>query len=192
MNNFDRSLMLWLNFDGGAWLDAVMEFASARLVWIPLYLLLIYLIFRWLGWRRAFIAIVFVVVGVVAADQICNLFKSTIPSPRPTHTDLLPHLSNVVKLGGASGTASSHAANTFFLFTFVSLLLRRRWLTLTLLLWAFLVSYSRIYLGLHFPLQILLGIAVGATVALLLFLIFKLLPNKCRSSQNGSISPINT
>ncbi len=182
MNELDRSLMLALNFDGGSWLDAIMEFASARLAWVPLYLLLVYLIFRYVGWKRALLVVGFVAVGVVAADHICNFFKATFPMPRPTHTDMLSELHNVVGKGSVRGTASSHAANTFFIFTFVSLVLRRRWLVWTLLAWTLLVSYSRIYLGLHFPLQVALGIGVGGVVGILLYLIIKLFPNKSRSS----------
>ncbi len=158
----DKELFLWLNFDGGALMDTVMSYASAKLIWVPLYLLVLFLIWRRYGWKYTLWAVVAIVVAVAAADQICNLFKNGIPRLRPTHTPELEGLIHRVSMpsgklytGGHYGTVSAHAATTFAIATLSSRILRRRWFTVMMIFWALLVSYSRIYVGVHFPAQVL-------------------------------------
>ncbi|MBR7129288.1 MAG: phosphatase PAP2 family protein, partial [Tidjanibacter sp.] len=114
-NQLDRSLFLALNFDGGVAMDRLMWFFSAKAVWVPLYLLLLWMIVRKWGWRYALVVLVSVVVGVVVGDQICNFFKDTFQMPRPNRVVELRESMHLVwdpikerlYLGGHYGTVSA-------------------------------------------------------------------------------------
>ncbi len=165
--------MLSLNFDGGAVLDAIMWFASGIPNWIPLYLLVLFIIYRRFGWKQMLLAFLFIAAGVGICDQICNLFKHNIDYLRPTHTSLLEQLHTVNGYrGGLMGTVSGHASTSFCIFLLSSLIVRRRWFTIMMLAYTLLTSYSRIYLGVHFPMQILFGIILGALVGTGLWYLF--------------------
>ena len=162
--HLDQQALLALNFDGGAVMDTLMWWASDKIIWTPLYLLLVWLLWRKYGWQRMLVALVVVVLAVVLADQICNLFKTNLPKFRPTHTPELEGLVHTVRgyRGGLYGTVSAHAATVTSVAVFGSVLLRRKWWTELSCVWVAVVCYSRIYLGAHFPLDILCGITLGA------------------------------
>lgn len=179
MNKFDTDLMLALNFDGGPVLDAIMWFASGIPNWIPLYLLVMALIWRRFGWKYMLFALLFIAAGVGICDQVCNLFKNNIAYLRPTHTPLLEQLHTVNGyLGGLRGTVSGHASTSFCVFLLSSLMIRRWWFTLPMLAYALLTAYSRIYLGVHFPMQIVFGWILGALVGTGLWYLFAWLDRK--------------
>ncbi len=162
---WDRQLFIWLNDLHTAWLDPVMFFLTNTLAWTPLYAWLLYLIVRQHG-RNAWIYIVGIAITIALADQVTSsLIKPYFMRLRPTHEpDLtgLVHTVNQYK-GGKFGFASSHAANTFGAATFLFLALNSSYRYVGLLfLWAGFVSYTRIYLGVHYPGDILAGAIVGA------------------------------
>lgn len=169
MFSWDQTALLWLNFDGGAFMDSLMWVFSQKLTWIPLYLLLLWMVWRRYGWRYALLVLVMVAAGVGLADQVSNFFKHNVPRFRPTHTPALEGLVHTVRgyVGGLYGTVSAHAATTFFIFIFMASIIRRRWLTWALAIWTLIVCYSRIYLGVHYPMQIFFGMVAGSAVALL-------------------------
>ena len=171
MEQPDKILMLALNFDGGQVMDGIMWIASRKLTWIPLYLLILYVIYRRCGWKYMLLTLLFVAAGVGLSDQICNFFKYNHPPLRPTHTPGMESLLHTVRdyRGGLYGTVSAHAATTFCVFLLTSLTVKKRWYTVPMLLWTVLVCYSRIYLGVHWPLDIFFGLVTGAAVALLLW-----------------------
>lgn len=177
---WDRELFLLLNFDGGSLLDSVSWFLSGKLVWIPLYLLILYLIYNRYGWRAMLLSLVFMGLGVVLADKVAWIFKHYTPKLRPTHTPSLEGLVHIVRgyTGGPYGTVSAHAATTFCIATFSSALIRNRWFTMPITIWAVLVSYSRIYLGVHFPIDILLGATLGLLTGLLMLKLYRLTINR--------------
>ncbi len=164
MCTLDHNLMLALNFDGGAWCDSLFRAASGKLTWVPLYVLVIWLLWRRFGWRETLAAVVAMALTVVLADQACNFFKDNFSRLRPSHTPSLEGMLHYVGSyrGGLYGTVSAHAATCFSIAVFSACALRRRIYTILILLWALLVAYSRIYLGVHFPLDILYGAAMGS------------------------------
>jgi len=148
----------------------VMLIVSMRPVWIPFYVLIAWLLVLKYG-KRVWIPIALVPVLVLLTDQGSNLLKNLVERPRPCHEPLLEGLVHTVngRCGGMYGFVSAHAANTFGIAAFTIPLLRRNWYTWTVIIWAVIVSYSRIYLGVHYPGDVLggalLGLAAGAALA---------------------------
>ncbi len=169
--HWDTQLFLFLNGMHSHFWDPIMVFASGKLTWMPLYLLLIFFIARKHGWKTLWWLLAITLV-IVAADQISSgIFKNGFQRLRPCHN---PDLQSVIHLvgrcGGKFGFVSSHAANTFGVAVFLTLLFKNRWATLGLLSWAAFVSYSRIYLGVHFPGDVLCGAILGAGIGISLWL----------------------
>lgn len=180
MNELDIKMMLALNFDGGCIMDAIMWFASGIPNWIPLYLFIMYIVYRNYGWKYMLFTLLFIGLGVGICDQICNFFKHHIMYLRPTHTEsLLPYLHTINGyVGGLTGTVSGHASTSFCIFLSSSLIVKKRWFTIMMAAYAVLTTYSRIYLGVHFPFQILFGITLGILVALIIYYVFSRLAAK--------------
>jgi len=162
---WDRQLFLWLNELHASWLDPIMFFFTNTLAWAPLFAWLLYLIVRQHG-RYSWIYIVGIALTIALADQVTSaLMKPYFMRLRPTHEPDLARLVHTVNQykGGKFGFASSHAANTCGVATFLFLALKDSYrYTGLLFLWAGAVSYTRIYLGVHYPGDILAGALVGA------------------------------
>lgn len=160
---FDQNLLLALNFDGGSAMDQVMYVVSGKLTWVPFYLCILWLVYTRLGLRKLVLFALTVALLIACADQTATLAKEYLPKQRPTH--FAPIMADVHTVngyvGGPYGTVSSHAANCFGLALLSSLLIRRRWFAWMMFGWAALVSYSRIYLGGHYPMDILFGTLEG-------------------------------
>lgn len=175
---------LWLNSFHSTTLDVVMFWATYRFTWLPLYVYLIYFLFvnfRPKFWQN----LLFVALSVGLADRFTSGFmKPYFQRFRPCHDPLIQHLVNVVgDCGGQFGFASSHAANCFALATTFYLLNGNRNLTFFLFLWAIIVSYSRIYVGVHFPTDLLVGALVGILISIILYIfINKIKPLKLISN----------
>jgi undecaprenyl-diphosphatase len=177
MIEFDTDIFLILNGLHTDWLDWLMWYISGDKTWIPFYLLLIYLIIKQLR-NKAWVIILALIITV----SVCDSFTSRVMKPyfarlRPSHEQTLQKNIHLLKdengnlyRGGKYGFASSHAANSFGLAMLIFLIFKKRWQYVSgMFLWAFLVSYSRIYLGVHYPLDILAGALVGIITASLVF-----------------------
>jgi len=164
---FDRSLFLTLNGLHAAWLDPVMYWTSKSLVWMPLFLILLGFVINTFHWRTITV-LVAVALMITVSDQLTNLVKNDTKRLRPSHEPALAasvHIVNEFR-GGEFGYYSSHASNTFALAVFLILLFQKRYRYLYLLLtgWAVLMTYTRIYLGVHYPLDVLSGAAIGCLI----------------------------
>lgn len=167
LNNIDQHWLLWLNGHHSAFFDKIMFFVSGKYEWIPLYAVILGVIIRKYRWKSVWI-ILSIVVLITLSDQIANLLKSGVKRPRPCKDPEIGHLVHLVNdyCRGAFGFVSGHASNSFALATFVSLLFSRKWVTASLVGWAVLVSYSRIYLGVHYPGDVICGAMLGFILGL--------------------------
>lgn len=173
----DIELLIYLNNLGTAQWDGFWLFMSNKFSAIPLYLLLLYFTYKQFGLKKTFVAVLFVVLLIALSDQTSNLFKYGFKRLRPCHNENISHLIRLVgnRCGGFYGYFSAHAANSMAIAVFFGLLLRSKlnYLFPILIFWAIVVSYSRIYLGVHFPLDVMTGMLFGFIYAMLLYVLFK-------------------
>jgi len=169
--DLDTRLFLFLNGLHSPFWDTIMWYVSATKTWIPLYAVILFFIFKEYK-KQGFIPLIFIVLVILLADKISVYgFKFAFERFRPTHnlgiTDLVHTVRNYH--GGKFGFVSSHAANTFGLASFTSLLFANKKYTWFIYIWAAVVSYSRIYLGVHYPGDILGGAILGWLIGFLVF-----------------------
>lgn len=163
IKQWDEVLFLYLNSQRLDWLDPLMKTLTGTYIWIPLYAFLIYLIFKSYG-MMGFWYVGFIVLLILMADKFTSGFmKPFFERLRPCHDPRWEGMINTYAgCGGKFGFASSHASTTFALASYMFLVFRGkiqaiRWL----FLWAGMISYTRIYLGVHYPTDILVGALVG-------------------------------
>lgn len=174
---WDKELFLFLNgFYSGFW-DVVMFYTSNKFTWIPLYALFIYWVIK--HFKKEAVWIILTVVILVTVSDLISVhgFKNTFMRLRPCHDPELQGLVHILngKCGGQFGFYSSHASNHFAIAVFLSFLFRVqiRFFTPFILLWAGIISYSRIYLGVHFPLDVLAGALAGSMLGLTAYFLLK-------------------
>jgi undecaprenyl-diphosphatase len=181
--SLDRSAFLAINGLHAPWADGLMHAVSAMGVWVPLYLFLLYLLQRRYGWKGLAWSVPVIALMIFFSDTgSVVLFKNTVQRLRPCHEPELKGLVHLVhdRCGGRFGFVSSHASNHFAIAAFMVGLLKGvpRWATPALLLWAALVAYSRIYLGVHYPGDVIAGALFGLTVGSSMVLIFRQLAKR--------------
>jgi undecaprenyl-diphosphatase len=173
LSDIDARLLLIVNGAHSPFFDAVMWCISGRWIWIPFYAVLAYLLFRRMSWKRASICLVTIGLIILAADQTCaTLIRPEIGRLRPANLNnplsSFVHVVNGYR-GGRYGFPSCHAANTFALAVFMSLVIRHKWFTVMMFSWAFIVSYSRMYLGVHYFGDLFCGATIGSLFAVLFY-----------------------
>lgn len=180
LERLDTSLFLFFNSLHSPFWDEVMWMVSGKFTWIPLYLALIFIIIYYQKNRAIFI-VPLLILAVVISDQVSvHCFKEVFERLRPCHDASLEGLVHIVRgrCGGKYGFVSSHAANTFGIAILSLLILKRRWYTILIITWAVIVSYSRIYLGVHYPGDILGGALLGMLIGYALYYFYLILEKK--------------
>lgn len=177
LNHLDQQLLLALNALHTPFWDSFMWHVSARWTWVPMYATILYILLRNCNWRVALFTVAAIALTITYADQVCATWiRPAVERMRPSNLDnpISPyvHILNG-KRSGPYGFPSCHAANSFALAFLVMFLFRQRALTFFLLCWAALNSYSRIYLGVHYPGDLLVGAVVGVSGAALFYGLYR-------------------
>lgn len=178
LSTIDSDLFLFLNGLHADWLDRVMVLVTDMWVWMPLYLLLIYWTAKQYG-KRFWWIILSLCIVVLCSDQLsAHVCKPLFQRLRPCYNVDFQDLIYLPKglAGGKFGFVSSHATNTFAVATFLTAVLtkHRPWAAIVLFFWALVSSYSRIYIGFHYPGDILCGAILGVLVGMVLWKVFQL------------------
>lgn len=169
---YDKELFLWLNNMGNTTWDGFWMFVTNKLSSIPIYLGLLILSYKKLGLKKTILLLVTIALLITVTDQLSNFFKYGVQRLRPCYDSDVNSLMRLVKnsCGGKFGYFSAHAANAsavafFFVFLFGK---QVKYLGNALIIWALVVAYSRVYIGVHFPLDVITGLLIGLIMSWLL------------------------
>lgn len=166
LTNLDTSVFLTLNGARAPFFDTLMYMYSGRFIWIPMYAAVLFLLYRNYNWRTATIYLLAIALTIAIADQACATWiRPFVARLRPSNLqNPLSALTQIVNdyRGRSYGFPSCHASNSLAFATFAALMVKRRSFTLFIMAWAIVNCYSRIYLGVHYPGDLLVGAAIGA------------------------------
>jgi undecaprenyl-diphosphatase len=171
---FDTQLFVYLNGLGSTTFDGLWLFITKQSNWTPFFLLLLYLVYKKIGVKSTLFLLLFITLLLVVTDQTCNLFKYTFQRLRPCNNPEIKSVIRIVKSSDTFSFFSGHAANSMATMTFLFLLLKKYYrYAFLLLLFPLIFAYSRIYLGLHYPLDIVTGYLVGASFGFIAYQLFQ-------------------
>lgn len=173
----DTDLLLWINGMHSPYWDNFMMLYTSKMVWVPFYASFLYVMFRNFPVKVNIICLIVITFIIFASDQAASgLLKPLVGRMRPSNLDNpispLVHVVNGYR-GGRFGFPSSHAANAWSMTFFAMYLVRRNKLNIFLVFWAFIMCYTRMYLGVHYPGDILVGTLIGLLFATLFYYIFQ-------------------
>lgn len=174
----DTELFIYLNGLGTETWDAFWMFYTTKFNWIPFYALLLFLMYKRLNVKMFLFTILIIVLMVTFTDQITNLFKKVLVMRlRPCYNPEIDEIIRLVKrsCGGKYGYFSGHSSNSMAVAVFSGLMLKARYkyLPYVLVIWAIAMGYSRIYIGVHYPLDVVSGMLFGVFSGFLFYKLFR-------------------
>lgn len=168
--SFDQYILLAINSYHCEFLDPIISLLSRnRLIWLPVYLLITFGMIKTMGWKIGLLFVVGCIIAIGLSDFTCaSIIRPWVQRLRPSNPDNpvsdLVHIVNGYRSSRYT-FPSCHAANSFAIATFVAVTMRRRWITISIFCWAIFLSYTRLYLGVHYPGDLLVGASVGSAIA---------------------------
>jgi len=175
LEHLDQQLILLINSSHSPFFDKVMYAISGRVIWAPLYLaILIYLGFKYK--RKLYIVLIIIALAITLSDQASVILKNITMRLRPCHEPALAGIVHLVngECGGLYSFVSSHAANSFNIALLSLLFIRKRWYTISIIFWAAIIGFSRIYLGVHYPGDVICGSILGALIGWSMYRLYEL------------------
>lgn len=176
--SLDSEVFLWLNSHHAHFWDFFMKTVTGKLIWGGMYLSILFALYKAFGLKVMFFVFIGTCIAVLFADQVtASLLRPWLSRLRPAHPDNpISELVHIVdgKRGGPYGFPSSHAANTFAVATLLSYVFKNLRFTIGIFIWALLNCYSRIYLGMHYPGDLIVGSIIGFSFGLLIWFLIKL------------------
>ena len=175
----DKNLLIFLNNLGSEQWDPLWLIITNQLSWSPLFIFIFYLTIKSFGWKRGGFMILAMILLVAFSDQFTNLIKNSVERLRPNNDPAIKHLLRTLIKPQSFSFMSGHATTSTFFSVFVVLLLRDKYKYIYfILLWPLIFAYSRLYLGVHFPIDISVGIIIGITFANIYYFLFKKIDKK--------------
>ena len=178
LERFDQQLFLFINSSNSPFFDHLMYAISGKLIWVPLYLAI--LIYLGIKYKRKFLIIlIFIILAATLADQSSVIVKNIFHRLRPCHEPSIIGIVHLVngECGGVYGFVSSHATNCFDVALLSLLFIKKRWYTISIIFWAGIIGYSRIYLGVHYPGDVICGSFLGAFIGWSMYNLYILTDN---------------
>jgi undecaprenyl-diphosphatase len=191
LNQLDHQFFLFLNGFHNTFFDYLMTVFTAESFWVPFYLVAGFVIANKYGKKSI---LIFVSMGllILCTDQLAGVIKHSVLRLRPSHDPVLSPLTHIFFYkGGLYSFYSAHSSNAFGYATFTALLFKKKAYSIFIFPWALLVAYTRIYLGLHFPGDILCGAIAGVATALAIYKLMIYSQQKYFPANNPPISPLN-
>lgn len=169
IKDFDSQLLLYINGNHSTLWDYVMFTYTYKLTWVVFYAILFYHLYKFYG-KKMLLIIPMIALTILVTDQTCNLIKYSVARPRPGHDPVIGSLVNIFyKKGGRFGFVSAHAANSFALAILIYKYVKNKTFLYYMSLWAMIVGFSRIYLGVHYPGDVLCGSILGIGIGFLMY-----------------------
>ncbi len=177
--NLDKKLFVFLNNLGSKPFDGIWLLVTKQFNWVPFFLLLLVILYKKIGKKQLLIALLTITALITFTNEITDLIKFSVQRIRPCNDEELKGLIRVVKDSDTFSYFSGHASNSTAAMMFVFLILRKYYkYAFLIFLYPLLFAYSRIYLGLHFPLDIISGYVFGSLTGILFYKIYSVLIRK--------------
>ncbi len=171
IQNIDSEVFLFFNSSHNSFFDSFMSLYSGRFIWIPMYAALLFVMLKRYPTAKVLLLLLGITLSIVLADQVCSsVIRPVCQRLRPSNlANPLSEFTHIVNgyRGGAYGFPSCHAANSFALAIFAATMLKKRSFTIFIIGWAVVNSYSRIYLGVHYPGDLIIGGIIGCLIGYL-------------------------
>jgi undecaprenyl-diphosphatase len=189
----DRDVFVYLNSLGSESFDGLWLFITKQINWIPVFAIIVYLTFKRLGWRHALLMIFVIALLLVATDQTTNLIKNGFQRLRPGNNPEISHFIRAVQKRNSFSFISGHASNSMAVAYFLFRVLRPYLKYMGFIfLWPLIFAYSRIYLGLHYPGDILVGYLWGICLSSLSLLLYAYLRDRFFPQHENLDHPANS
>lgn len=191
LNQIDSSIFLFFNGMHTPFLDRFMMLFTGRFIWVPMYAAILIVLLRTYGIKSAGIYVLGIALAITLTDQTCaTLIRPMVERLRPSNLENpLSALTIIVDdyRGGSYGFPSCHSANSFALATFLAFLFPRRRMLVLIFGWAILNSYTRLYLGVHYPGDLLVGAVIGSGFGYLCYRIAHYLDHTATKSEGNEM-----